>query len=77
MTENTRPPKFIESLIPIVVLITLLAFNVYVFSDDATGGPNQIALLLGAVIAAGIGMGQGFSIYFTLGPSLILSFHGP
>ena len=61
MTENTRPPKFIESLIPIVVLITLLAFNVYVFSDDATGGPNQIALLLGAVIAAGIGMGQGFS----------------
>ena len=61
MTENTRPPKFIESFIPIVVLISLLAFNVYVFSDDATGGPNQIALLLGAVIAAGIGMGQGFS----------------
>jgi len=61
MTGNTRPPKFIESFIPIVVLILLLAFNVYVFSDDATGGPNQIALLLGAVIAAGIGMGQGFS----------------
>ena len=61
MTENTRPPKFIESFIPIVVLISLLAFNVYVFSDDATGGPNQIALLLGAVIAACIGMGQGFS----------------
>ena len=61
MTGNTRPPKFIESFIPIVVLILLLAFNVYVFSDDATGGPNQIALLLGAVIAAGIGLGQGFS----------------
>ena len=61
MSENTRPPKFIESFIPIVVLISLLAFNVYVFSDDATGGPNQIALLLGAVIAACIGMGQGFS----------------
>ncbi len=61
MTENTRAPKFVESLIPIVVLILLLAFNVYVFGDDATGGPNQIALLFGAVIAAGIGMGQGFS----------------
>jgi NhaC family Na+:H+ antiporter len=61
MTENTRAPKFAESLIPIVVLILLLAFNVYVFGDDATGGPNQIALLFGAVIAAGIGMGQGFS----------------
>ena len=61
MIENTRPPTFIESLIPIVILISLLAFNVYVFNDDATGGPNQIALLLGAVIATGICMGQGFS----------------
>ena len=52
MTENTRPPKFIESLIPIVALIALLAFNVFVFKDDATGGPNQIALLFAAVIAA-------------------------
>jgi len=61
MIENTRSPKFVESFIPIVVLISLLSFNVYVFSDNATGGPNQIALLCGAVIAAGIGMGQGFS----------------
>ncbi|MAA57506.1 MAG: Na+/H+ antiporter NhaC [Cryomorphaceae bacterium] len=61
MSENTRSPKFVESLIPIVVLISLLAFNVYVFGDNATGGPNQIALLFGAVIAAGIGIGQGFS----------------
>jgi NhaC family Na+:H+ antiporter len=61
MTENTRPPKFIESLIPIVALIALLAFNVFVFKDDATGGPNQIALLFAAVIAASIGIRQGFS----------------
>ena len=61
MTENTRPPKFIESLIPIVALIALLAFNVFVFKDNATGGPNQIALLFAAVIAASIGIRQGFS----------------
>ena len=60
MTENTRPPKFIESLIPIVALIALLAFNVFVFKDNATGGPNQIALLFAAVIAASIGIRQGF-----------------
>ena len=45
MSDNTRAPKFIEAFIPVIVLIALLAFNVYVFEGDATGGPNQIALL--------------------------------
>ena len=61
MTDSTRTPIFIEAFIPVTVLIGLLAFNVYVFKDDATGGPNQIALLFGAVIASAIGMGQGFT----------------
>ena len=61
MSDNTRAPKFIEAFIPVIVLIVLLAFNVYVFEGDATGGPNQIALLFGAVIAAAIGIGQGYS----------------
>ena len=61
MTDSTRTPNFIEAFIPVIVLIALLAFNVYVFEEDATGGPNQIALLFGAVIASAIGMGQGFS----------------
>ena len=61
MSDNTRAPKFIEAFIPVIVLIALLAFNVYVFEGDATGGPNQIALLFGAVIAAAIGIGQGYS----------------
>ena len=61
MTDSTRTPSFIEAFIPVIVLIGLLAFNVYVFKDDATGGPNQIALLFGAVIASAIGIGQGFS----------------
>ena len=59
MTENTRQPNYLESFVPVIILIGLLAFNVYVF-DDATGGPNQIALLFGAVIAAAIGIRQGF-----------------
>ena len=61
MTDSTRTPNFIEAFIPVVILIGLLGFNVYLFDDDATGGPNQIALLFGAVIASAIGIRQGFS----------------
>lgn len=39
MTDSTRTPNFIEAFIPVIVLIALLAFNVYVFEEDATGGP--------------------------------------
>ncbi|MEJ6589344.1 MAG: Na+/H+ antiporter NhaC [Crocinitomicaceae bacterium] len=61
MTENTRQPNFSESFIPIIVLIALLVFNGFVF-EDATSGPNQISLLIGAIVATVIGMRQGFSL---------------
>ena len=44
-----------EALIPLVALIILLAFNVFVFKDDALGGSNQFVLLLGAAIAGIVG----------------------
>ncbi|GAB1307965.1 Na+/H+ antiporter NhaC family protein [Urechidicola sp. KH5] len=44
-----------EAMIPVVVLIALLAFNVSVFKDDALGGSNQFVLLLGAAAAAVVG----------------------
>ncbi len=53
MTDKTiREPGFVQSLIPIVVLIGLLALNVVLFGDETLGGPNQIVLLLAAGIAA-------------------------
>ena len=53
MSESQRPlPSFLESLIPIVFLISLLALNVILFGDDTLGGPNQIVLLLAAGVAA-------------------------
>ncbi len=61
MTDDPRSPNYLEAFTPVVILIFLLAFNVYVFKGDATQGPNQIALLFGAVIAAAIGVYQGFS----------------
>jgi Na+:H+ antiporter, NhaC family len=44
-----------EALIPVVALIGMLAFNVFVFGDSALGGSNQFVLLLGASVAVIIG----------------------
>jgi len=45
-----RNPRFIEALLPILVLVMLLSLNV-LFFDDPLAGSNQIALLLAATIA--------------------------
>ncbi len=44
-----------EALIPVVALIGMLAYNVYVFGDDALSGSNQFILLLGGTVAAIVG----------------------
>lgn len=44
-----------EALIPVIALIAMLAFNVYVFGDDSLSGSNQFVLLLGGAVAAIIG----------------------
>ena len=61
MVQGARKPTLLESIIPIVFLVAFLAVNVVVFSDDATYGPNQIALILGATVAAIVGLKIGFS----------------
>ena len=61
MNNSIKKPSLILSLLPIVILIGLLAANVYIFEDGATGGPNQIALLFGAVVAIAIGIKLGFN----------------
>ncbi len=48
-----------EALIPILALVILLAFNVFVFGDDALSGSNQFVLLLGAAVAAIVGFLNG------------------
>ncbi len=40
-----------EALIPIIFLISFLSINYQTFGDDASGGPNQFALILSACIA--------------------------
>ncbi len=45
-----------EALLPVAALVALLAYNVYVFGDDALSGSNQFILLIGAAVAVIIGL---------------------
>jgi len=44
-----------EALVPLLVLVGMLAFNVFVFGDDGLSGTNQFILLLGGAVAAIVG----------------------
>lgn len=59
--DNNQPSKqitFFQALIPIIILVSILAFNVYVYDDNATSGPNQFALIFAGVVAAIIGFSK-------------------
>tara|TARA_R110000868_G_scaffold154736_1_gene380929 strand:- start:48681 stop:50171 length:1491 start_codon:yes stop_codon:yes gene_type:complete len=51
-----KRPALLLSLVPVVFLMGLLIFNIILFKDDATGGPNQLALLASGALAAVIGI---------------------
>ncbi|MGD1854548.1 MAG: Na+/H+ antiporter NhaC [Leptolyngbyaceae cyanobacterium] len=53
---DRREPSVLLCLIPIGVLIALMVFNVLLFKDNATYGPNQIALSLSALLAGLLGV---------------------
>ncbi len=46
----------LDALIPMIFLIGMLSLAVYLFGDDASWGPNQIALTFSALVAAVIGL---------------------
>jgi len=52
--ENTELSIW-EALLPVVVLVAMLAYNVFVFGDGALDGSNQFILLLGGAVAAVVG----------------------
>lgn len=54
----SKNPTFLQSLIPVIVLIVLLFFNVMYF-DETLGGANQTALIIAATIGGMIGWRNG------------------
>lgn len=61
MTASRPAPSLLLSVIPLLVLFSLLAYNVAVYGDDSLSGANQTALILAAALAAAIAMFRGQS----------------
>jgi NhaC family Na+:H+ antiporter len=55
IVENTELNIW-EALLPVVILVCMLAYNVFVFGDNALSGSNQFILLLGGAVAAIVGV---------------------
>lgn len=50
-----HPISLLQALVPVILLVAILAYNVYVYGDEALSGSNQFVLLLGGAFAAIIG----------------------
>ena len=55
-TIENRELNIWEAMIPVVILVALLAYNVYAFGDEALSGSNQFILLIGGAAAAIVGI---------------------
>lgn len=60
MTRAVVKPSLLDALIPVVLLISMLAGTVYVFGLDSFG-PDLVALIFAAAVAALIGIKNGLS----------------
>lgn len=61
MSENAhvRAPSMLDAVIPVICLVLMLIASVYLYGADSSYGPNQIALLLAAGVAALLGIRNG------------------
>jgi NhaC family Na+:H+ antiporter len=60
-SPSARPLTLTEAAIPIVALIVLVGLSFYLFGDAGAKGPNQVALVLAAMIALVIGRRAGYT----------------
>ena len=60
MQNNLKTPTMLDVITPILLLIIMLSFSVYLYGDDSSYGANQIALILSACIAAIVGIKNGY-----------------
>ena len=58
--EGTSTPSIWQALLPVLVLVVLLTASVVFFGSDSSYGPNQIALILAAMVAAIVGLRLGY-----------------
>ena len=56
---TTNRMSLLVALFPVIALIVMLAADVVWFGEDSSYGSNQMALLIAALIAGGIGVARG------------------
>ena len=59
--KQQKVPSLLDALTPIVVLVSLLGAAVYLYGDNSSSGPNQIALLFATFTAALVGLKNGYT----------------
>ncbi|MEZ5757706.1 MAG: Na+/H+ antiporter NhaC [Emcibacteraceae bacterium] len=60
MSESIeREPSFIDALIPVIALVSMLSMSVYLYGDESSSGANQIALIMAGCVALIIGVKNG------------------
>jgi len=61
MPKPVKAPTYLQAIVPLLALIIMLASSVWLFGDDSSYGPNQIALLIAAAIGTLIAFKNGYS----------------
>ena len=59
--KEKKQASLLDALIPMLFLIASLSMAVYLFGDDASWGPNQIALTFSSLVAAFIGLKNNYT----------------
>jgi len=59
--KQQKQASFLDAFIPILVLVCLLGSAVYLYGDNSSSGPNQIALLFATFTAALVGLKNGYT----------------
>jgi NhaC family Na+:H+ antiporter len=60
--KPTRPLSLAEAAVPILALIVLVGMSYFLFGDAGAKGPNQVALVIAALVATLIGRRAGHSL---------------
>lgn len=59
--SEVREPSFIDALIPVVALVSMLGLSVYLYGDGSSSGANQIALIMAGCVALMVGIKNGYT----------------
>lgn len=57
---SEKQPSILDASIPLIVLVLLLSASVYLYGDNSSYGPNQIALFMATAVAVVIGLKNGY-----------------